>query len=450
MNKILVVDDEKVIRANFCEILAIEGFSAVEASCGEEAVGIYRKIRPSAVLLDIKMPGMSGMDTLKELKEIDPKVPVIIITSHGDVPTAVEAIRLGACDFLLKPPDFSSLIIRLKAAIEKRELEQKVEGLNAKIGASIENLLGSSRSMRKVTEQIRQVADSGLSVIIQGETGTGKTFIANIIHNLSERVKGPFVTVDLGAIPETLVESELFGYEKGAFTGAERKKKGYFETADHGTILIDEVQNSSPYLQSKLLRVVEERNVYPVGSTRPTGIDIRIIAATNTEIQLSVKEKKFREDLYFRLCEFMISIPPLRQRPEDIPFLAGRFCRELARELKKQTPDISEDAAKLLRDYPWPGNIRELKNVIKRAVLLSDSGVLAPEHISFLPSNSPHAILTSTSAGAGTGRSLAEAEKYAILQALTMTEGNKTRTAAILQISYTTLLRKIKQYSISL
>ena len=248
---------------------------------------------------------------------------------------AVEAIQLGAHDFLLKPPDFSSLTIRLKKAIERRELELKIEGLNTKIEASIENSLGVSSTMKKVIGQIQQVANSDFSVIIQGETGTGKTYIANIIHNLSGRAKGPFVTVDLGAIPESLVESELFGYEKGAFTGADKKKKGYFEVADHGTILLDEVQNTSPYIQSKLLRVVEERNIYPVGGTQPEAIDIRIIAATNTDIQHSVKEKKFREDLYFRLCEFMILIPPLKQRVEDIPFLAKKFCFEAAKGTEK-------------------------------------------------------------------------------------------------------------------
>jgi DNA-binding NtrC family response regulator len=450
MNKILVVDDEKVIRANFCEILNIEGFSAVEASSGDEALEIYRKERPSAVLLDLKMPGMNGIDTLKEMKEIDPRVPVIIITSYGDVQTAVEAIQLGAHDFMLKPPDFNSLMIRLKKAIERRELEQKIEGLNTKIEVSIENSLGVCGNMKKVIQQIQQVANSDFSVIIQGETGTGKTYIANIIHNLSERAKGPFVTVDIGAIPEPLVESELFGYEKGAFTGAEKKKKGYFEIADHGTIFIDEVQNSSPYIQSKFLRVVEERNIYPVGGTQPTAIDIRIIAATNTDMQLSVKEKKFREDLYFRLCEFMILIPPLRQRIEDLPFLARKFCFEAARELKKQTPEISEEAACLLRDYAWPGNIRELKNVVKRAVLLSGSHEITPEHISFLQTNSPDETLQSPSVKTGAGMSLAEMEKNAIQQVLEMTGGNKTKAASILKIDYTTLLRKIKMYGISL
>ena len=220
--------------------------------------------------------------------------------------------------------------------------------------------------------------------------------------------------------------------------------------ADHGTILLDEVQNTSPYIQSKLLRVVEERNIFPVGGTQPEAIDIRIIAATNTDIQHSVKEKKFREDLYFRLCEFMILIPPLKQRVEDIPFLAKKFCFEAARELKKQTPEISDEAAGLLLDYAWPGNVRELRNVVKRAVLLSDSHEIAPEHISFLQANSPAETIKSLSVRTGAGMSLAEVEKNAIVQVLEMTGGNKTKAASILQVDYTTLLRKIKIYGISL
>jgi DNA-binding NtrC family response regulator len=445
MNRVLVVDDEKVIRFAFCEILTLNGFSPVEASDGNEAVAAFRRERPVAVLLDLKMPGMNGVDTLRELKKIDPEVPVIIITSHGDVPTAVEAIKHGAYDFLLKPPEFESLILLLKRAVEKQELERKVRDLRSVIETSIECFLGESQSIKNVVGQIQRVAGSDFSIIIQGETGTGKTYIANIIHTLSSRAKGPFVTVDLGAIPETLVESELFGYEKGAFTGAEKKRKGYFETADRGTIFIDEVQNIPPYVQSKLLRVVEERNIYPVGSTRPVNIDIRIIAATNTDLQRAVKEKKFREDLYFRLCEFMIDIPALRERREDIPFLARKFCLEAASELKKQTPEISEDAAKLLKDHPWPGNIRELKNVVKRAVLLSDSNIVTPEHIAFLSADKeerpPDPVLK--------GMSLAELEKIAIRQALDQTGGNKVKAAALLKIDYTTLHRKIKQYGIS-
>jgi len=324
-----------------------------------------------------------------------------------------------------------------------------VKELNEKIEASIESSLGSSQAMRKVVEQIHQVAASDFSIIIQGETGTGKTFIANIIHTLSGRARGPFITVDLGAIPETLVESELFGHEKGAFTGAEKKRTGYFETAGGGTIFLDEIQNISPAIQGKMLRFVEERNIHPVGSTRPVSIDTRIIAATNGDIKSLVREKKFREDLYFRLCEFLICIPPLRERADDVILLARKFCFEAARELKKQPPSLTEEAEGILRGHPWPGNVRELRNVVKRAVLLCDENVIMPEHISFFSPREGGSLAVSPP-DEGRGLSLEQWEMVAIRQALDLAKGNKTKAAAILKIDYTTLLRKIKQYCISL
>ncbi len=375
MYKILIADDETKIRHILAEILASKGFSSVEASDGQEALDLVRTEKIDVALLDLKMPRMDGIATLKAIRKIDPSIPIIIITAHGDVPTAVEAIKLGANDFMIKPPDFDHLILTLNRALEKRELEKKVQQLSLEMEESLEWLLGKSPLIKKVIEQIRQVAWSDFSIIIQGETGTGKSYIASLIHNLSARKHGPFITVDMGAIPETLVESELFGYEKGAFTGADRKKRGLFEMASEGTLLIDEVQNMSPQVQSKLLRVVEEKRIYPLGGTQAEEINARIIAATNTNIKQAVVSKKFREDLFFRLGEFMITIPPLRERTEDIPFLAQRFCNEAATDLKKQIREISGDAEKLLRQYQWPGNVRELKNVIRRAVLLAADSV---------------------------------------------------------------------------
>jgi DNA-binding NtrC family response regulator len=449
MDKILVVDDEKSIRFAFSEILALNGFSPLEASNGADALEMFGRERPDAVLLDLKMPGMNGIDALKAMKEADTEVPVIIITSHGDVTTAVKAIKLGAYDFVVKPPDFDSLVIKIRRAIEKRDLERKVQKLNTTIETTIQSSLGSSSGIRKVIERVHQVAASDLSVIIQGETGTGKTHTAQIIHTLSGRARGPFVTVDLGAIPETLVESELFGHEKGAFTGAERKRMGYFQTACGGTLFMDEIQNISLSMQGKLLRAVEEKSVCPVGSTNPVNTDIRIIAATNGDMVQWVKERKFREDLYFRLCEFVITIPPLRERGEDIVVLAQKFCSEAAREMRKQMPELSDEAAALLKDYSWPGNIRELRNVLRRAVLLCDVNIIGPEQLSFFDAQNekgPRVPLP----GETSGLSLADWEKLAIRRALEATSGNKTKAAALLQIDYTTLLRKIKQYGVSL
>ncbi len=447
MNSVLVIDDDKTVRFTMSEILDNNGFMPIETSSGRQAIELLKKERPVAVLLDLKMPGMDGIETMQELKKIDPDIPIIIVTGYGDVETAVEAIKLGAYDFILKPPKFDALILTLKRAIEKLELERAVKRLNTAMETSLEWLLGKSLEIKGIIEQIHQVAWSDFSVIIQGETGTGKSTIARVIHNLSRRANGPFTTVDMGAIPETLVESELFGHERGAFTGAERKKKGFFEISHDGTILIDELENMSAYVQSKLLRVVEERKVCPLGSTSPVDMDVRIIAATNTDIRQAVKDKRFREDLFFRLGEFIIDLPPLRERVEDIPFLAQKFFREAAAELNKPMQEVSGEALNLLRQYPWPGNVRELKNVVRRAVLLSGDGVINPAHMDFLVGDK--ARFEDVPAFKDlSGLSLKEVEKIAIRQTLELTKGNKSKAASILQIDYKTLLTKIKEYNI--
>jgi DNA-binding NtrC family response regulator len=392
------------------------------------------------------MPGMNGIETMKEIKKKDPDVPIIFLTAHGDISTAVEAMKLGAYDFIVKPPNFDLLVLTLKRAAEKVDLSNKIKTLNNEVKTSLEFLLGHSSPMKKVINQIHQISQSDISLIIQGETGTGKSFIARTIHNLSKRAGARLVTVDIGSVPETLVESELFGYEKGAFTGADQRKKGFFEIANGGTILIDELQNLSPYVQSKLLMAVEEKNIYPLGSTDPVKTDVRIIGATNTDIRKSVKEqKKFREDLFYRLSEYMIFLPPLRERPEDIPFLAEKFIRETAEDFNKQINSISDKALELLRNYSWPGNIRELKNVIRRAVLFSDKEIIKPAHIEFFKDEDASFIQKPEKPS---NVSLAEMEKETIKQTLHTSKGNKTKAASILKISYTTLLRKIKQHNL--
>ncbi len=447
MNKILIVDDEKRVRLAFSENLKLDGFSTLEASNGEEALEVFRKERPDTVLLDYKMPGMNGIDILRELKKIDPDVPVIIITAYGDIPGAVEAVKLGAYDFLSKPPDFGRLSLALKRAVEKYELERKLKDLHNAVDTSLEWMLGKSQAMRLVIKQLTQVSQSDFSLIIQGETGTGKSFMARAIHNLGKRANGPFVTVDMGSIPETLAESELFGYEKGAFTGADKNKRGFFVSAAGGTLLIDELQNMSPYMQGKLLRAVEEKRMYPLGSSEPVLIDTRIISATNTDIKQAVREHKFREDLFYRLSEFIITVPPLRERVEDILFLARKFFSEAVEELNKNVRGIDDDAAGLLKNYAWPGNVRELKNVIRRAVLISDGDMVRPEHIEFSIKGD---LLENKSCPEEFPLCLADLEKMAIQRALTVTKGNKAKAALLLKIDYTTLRRKIKQYSILL
>ncbi len=450
LHKVLIVDDEPGVRASLAVILEEEGIGFYEAPSGARAVEIFQETRPSVVLLDLVMPGMDGMETMERLREIDPEIPIIIITGHGDVPTAVDAIKRGAYEFLQKPINIEEFKITLKRAIEKLELEREVKRLHSHVETSIEGMMGRSEAIKKVIEQIQRIAWSDLSVMIQGETGTGKTLVASIIHNLSNRSRGPFVKVDIGAIPETLVESELFGYEKGAFTGAAKRKKGLFESAHGGTIFIDELENMSTYVQSKLLHVVEEKRIYPLGATRPVEVDVRIIAATNEDIKRNVKEKRLREDLFFRLSEFIITLPPLRERIEDIPFLAQRFLMEAGEELNKQVRGISKEAMDRLMRYPWPGNVRELRNIVRKAVLLADGEVIRPESIEFLFGDSQDDVIDSPLMPLKELSTIAakKAEKRAIKKALEMTKGNKSRAAAILQIDYKTLLTKIKEFGL--
>ncbi|HEX8948701.1 MAG TPA: sigma-54 dependent transcriptional regulator [Dissulfurispiraceae bacterium] len=452
--KILIVDDDGKIRSILRDILKLKGFLPLDAPDGQQALELFRREGPMVVLLDLKMPGMDGIRTMEELKKITPGAPIIIITAHGDVPTAVEAIKLGAYDFILKPPDFDTLILTLNRAVEKLELEREVKRLHDAVETSFQDIFGKSRAMQKVIEQIDQVAKSDFSVIIQGETGTGKSFFARAIHNLSGRSKGPFITVDMGAIPEALVESELFGYEKGAFTGAEKRKRGYFEAAHGGTILIDELENMSPYLQSKLLGIVEERKAYALGSTEPLELDVRIIAATNADIHKAVREKTFREDLYYRLGECIITVPPLRERTEDVAFLSQKFLKGAAQELGKAAPEPDKETISFLKTRPWPGNVRELKNVMRRAVLFAEGNVLGrkdmEELIGSVQGNPDPPCGMPRQGAPHSGPSLREVEAATIKQALVSSGGNKRKASLMLQIDYTTLLRKIKLYGIQL
>ncbi|GAB4387722.1 MAG: acetoacetate metabolism transcriptional regulator AtoC [Thermodesulfovibrionales bacterium] len=446
--KVLVVDEDEALRRLLVDVLRENGFLPFEAVSGREALGSFRSIMPEAVLVGLEMRDMNGIEVMAEIKKSDPAVPVIIVTGFADIPTAVNAIKMGAYDFIVKPPKIDKLVFTLQRAIEKFELKKAVDRLNHAVDTSLEWSFGRSPAMKKVIRQINQVAQSDFSVIIQGETGTGKSFAARAIHGLSKRAERPLVAVDMGSIPETLVESELFGHERGAFTGADERKKGFFAAADGGTLLIDELQNMSPQVQAKLLSAVEERRFYPLGSTRPLEFSARIIAATNSDLARSVREGRFREDLFFRLSDFVITMPPLRERVEDIPFLAQRFIMDAASELGRQPAELSSEAAALLARSPWPGNVRELKNVLRRAVLVS-SDVIMPEHIDFLmeaPAGGSAPFLPLRDVARMAARA---AEKKAIRQALGLTRGNKSRAAAMLQVDYKTLLTRIKDFGLS-
>ncbi|MGO9377646.1 MAG: sigma-54-dependent transcriptional regulator [Dissulfurispiraceae bacterium] len=451
MEKVLIVEDDKDVRDVLSQLVTLNKYIAIGANDGREALEFCKRENPSAVLLDLNLPDSNGLQILGQMKVLNPDLPVIIVTGLSDVEVAVESIKLGAYDFIVKPVKVDRIILTLNRAIENAELSRQVKQLATLVGSQLEHSLGRSISIQTVIQQVKQVAASAFSVIIEGETGSGKNFVARLIHDLSKRVDGPFVSIDVGAIPESLIESELFGYEKGAYTGAERTKCGLFELAEGGTIIIDELQNMSPLVQSKLLKVVEEKRFYRLGSTVPVAVDVRIIACTNMDIKQAVVEKKFREDLFFRLGEFIIHIPPLRERVDDIAYLAQKFFREAAEELDKPLREITDGAKHLLSSYKWPGNVRELKNVIRRAALLSTDGILRSANISFLL-NSEHggnALSPITPLKELSALAVKDVESKAINAALQQTLGNKTQAARLLKIDYKTLLTKIKEYNIS-
>ncbi len=455
--KILVVDDEPDIRAVLGECLVAAGFETQEAGDGEEAVAAVQAERPAVILLDVVMPRQGGLEALPELKRIAPDVPVIMCTAYMDVPTAVRAMQLGAYDYLTKPFDPALLLLTIKRAVERRELLARIDELKSQgEGISLADRMGGSRPIESVIQQVAQVARSNFTVLVQGETGTGKELVARAIHNQSPRRDKPFVAVDCGAIPETLVESELFGYEKGAFTGAVRRKDGRFQAAAGGTLFLDEVGNLPLPTQAKLLRALEERRVTPLGATRPVSVDARIIAASNADLEDATRGGRFRPDLYYRLNEFGISLPALRDRREDVAHLARRFLDEVSMELHRPVHGITDDAMELLQRHDWPGNVRELKNVIRKAALLA-TDLITPEFLSSLAA--PRATGQPAVAAPAVGGELslrevsevatADAERRAIRQALEAARGNKSQAARLLRTDYTTLHAKMKRYGIS-
>ncbi len=447
MHKILVVEDEAKIRKNIGEILAGNGFQALEASGGAECIDLFRRERPSAVLLDLNMPGMDGIETMRRLRELDPAIPIILVTGQADIPTAVNAIKLGAYDFLTKPVNIDQLTLTLRHAVEMSALAQTVRELDTTFNSTLEAALGPSETMKKIVNQVRRIAASDFAVLVQGETGTGKTHLANLIHGMSRRAAKPFVKVSIGSLQDTLVESELFGCEKGAFTGADRTRKGFFEMAEGGTLFIDDLDNISLAIQGKLLSVIEDKRVLRVGSAAPIQLDIRIIGATNADLLKLVAEKKFREDLFYRLSEVTLRLPSLRERQDDIVFFAGKFLLETCAELNGSACSLTDEAVALLRRSPWPGNLRQLKNVMKRAALHARDDLISSANI--------EACL-----GEETGErkcaapdetavmTIKDAERVAIQKALAATRGKKLKAASLLQIDYKTLVKKMKEYQL--
>ena len=458
MPKVLVVDDQDDMRWLLSRLLQEQGFEVGTTDDGAEALSWVQQETPQAILLDLKMPRMDGLQALTQLKEVVPEVPVIVITAYSDVRSAVQAMKLGAYDFITKPFDNDELLYTVKRAVERRELLGQVEALQNQLThhSALRQVMGTSPPMQAIFAQIQQVAGSNFTVLIEGETGTGKELVARAIYQQSLRSKAPFIALDCGAIPETLIESELFGYEKGAFTGADRRKAGHMELAAGGTLFLDEITNLPLTTQSKLLRALQERQIQPLGATRPLPVDLRVIAASNVRLADEVQAGRFRQDLFHRLNEFLIRLPPLRERPEDIRHLAQRFLAEANLELRKNVRGMTPAAVAMLESYAWPGNVRELRNVIRRATLLSAEHI-GPEHLVGLGSTAEAAAMpTGVAEGLENGyslkllqqRAVAQVEREAIERVLRQTQGNKSRTARLLQIDYKTLYAKLKAYGI--
>jgi DNA-binding NtrC family response regulator len=369
--KLLVVDDSQTNRRLLQAIFGSEGCDVAVAESGDEALPALQAHAPDIVLLDVRMPELDGIQTLRRLRPAAPNIPILMLTSYGDLDAAVEATSLGADDFISRPISNGDLVVRVAHAVEHRRLLDELDILRTKLseGQFIRRRMGPSGAMSAIVDSIRRVAKSNLTVLITGETGTGKELVARTVHQESDRRDMPFIGVDCGALPENIIESELFGYHKGAFTGADRQKPGYFEAAEGGTLFLDEVGNLPSATQVKLLRVIQERELRPLGSVQSSPLDVRLIAATNEKLEAGISTARFRADLYYRLAEFSIAIPSLRERRENLPMLARRFMEEAALELRRPICSVSPGAIEALMAHSWPRNIRELRNVMRNAVV---------------------------------------------------------------------------------
>jgi DNA-binding NtrC family response regulator len=433
---ILVVDDEKLIRWSLKERLTREGHVVTEAEDGKSAAAALDAELPDLVLLDMKLPDTDGLTILRSVLDRAPQLPVIIITAYSTVDTAVEAMRVGAYDYIAKPFDMDELTITVKRALEasvlRREVKERVREEKQRFG--IHNLVGKAKPMQEIGALVRKVSQSQAStVLIRGESGTGKDVIARAIHFESSRADKPFMNITCTALQDTLLESELFGHEKGAFTDAKTQKKGLFELANGGTVFLDEIGDMSPTLQSKLLRALEERAFRRVGGSQDIKVDVRIIAATNRPLEKLIEEKKFREDLYYRLNIITVDVPPLRDRRDDIPLLVDHFLQKFSTEFRKPVRDVSSEALRKLESYEWPGNVRELKNVIERAVLLGAGPVVGADDLTMgrTAAATPEKDKKMFSLPAK-GFKFDDLEKDIVMQALERTGWNQTRAGELL------------------
>jgi DNA-binding NtrC family response regulator len=446
---LLIVDDEVPLRAGLAEEMRSQGHRVFEAGSSDETYTHLGREVIDVVLLDLKLGNESGIDILRAIREDWPDTQVIMLTAYGMVETAVEAIKLGAFDFFQKPFDLTKLLVSVQNAIRGSALKEEVRFLRRRQGPRAEGevVIGKSPAMAEVAAMVERVAPSRSTVLLLGETGVGKEVFARAIHRASAVADGPFVDVNCSSIPNDLLESELFGHEKGSFTSADRQKKGLFETAHGGTLFLDEIGEMSMGLQSKLLRVLEQRRFRRVGGTQDIRVDVRVIAATNRDLTERIADGRFRDDLYYRLAVVAIRIPPLRERPEDLEPLIESLSRSVARELGRAVPTLSPPARSLLNAYAWPGNVRELRNVLERAFLLGGGEEVLPDH---LPAEI-RGVMSPDRSDRRPGAVVAtidDAEREAIVKALAHTRGNKTLAAKLLGISRQTLRTKARRYGI--
>lgn len=456
--RIMIVDDDSLVCEMLQHIIADQGFVPLVAHNGASALERLPSEKPDLLLVDFKMPGMNGMEVMTRAKSLDPDLPVVMITAYADIEGAVEAMRAGFYDYLAKPFNNQDVIRVMHRALSEVQLRRKLRRLTGSIQAQeyLRELMGPSDAVTRLITEVNSVADTDFSVVILGETGSGKELVAQALHRCSPRAANPFIAIDCGAIPEPLFESELFGHEKGAYTGADHQKPGKFEMAQGGTLFLDEISNMPMGSQSKLLRALQEKKIYRVGGNKPREVDARLLVASNANLEKEVTEGTFRDDLFYRLNEFTIRVPSVRERKEDILYLAKRFLDLTSQELNKSVKGLTENAVRALVSHDWPGNVRQLKTTMRRAVLLTD-GLIRERHLDLQNGLGSRVQFQAEAAGASwqgeplreiVGRCIAMVERQVIEQVLQKTGGNKAKAARLLQVDYKTLHTKVKSLGV--
>lgn len=450
MASILVVDDARSTLRALGAILSREGYAVLTSASGEEALAHLEKHEVDLLLCDVRMPKMDGLTLLRQVKAHDTGITVVMMSGHGDITTAVAAMKEGAFDYLVKPLGRDDVLKTVQKALSVRSIMVENLRLKRQVRDQFERLqvIGSSPAWRRVCQMVEQIAPSQATVLLTGESGTGKELIAGLLHRLSLRAEHPFIVLNAAAMPATLLEAELFGYEKGAFTGALQRKPGHFELADGGTLFLDEIGDMPHEVQAKLLRVLQDGTFKRLGGTRTLQVNVRVVAATNKELSKEVAAERFRQDLYYRLNVITLQLPPLRQRRQDIDLLAAHFLRKYAHENRKEVIAIQQEALEHLRAYDWPGNVRELENVIERAVVLAQGSTITVADLCLEAPQEKVPLNTSEHFVLPANATLAQIEREAIIQALRRSDGNRQAAARLLDIGPATLYRKFKEYQI--